>query len=74
MSRTGGFTADIDNVSAVPDHLLGVSESSIHMIEFSTVGKRVGSHVQNSHNISFIFCIKFTITNSHTCFLLLKFT
>ena len=45
-----------------------------NMIEFSTVGKRVGSHVQNSHNISFIFCIKFTITNSHTCFLLLKFT
>ena len=70
MSRTGGFPADIDDVSAVPDHLLGVSESSIHMIEFSTVGKRVGSHVQNSHNISFILCIKFTITNFHMYVLL----
>ena len=41
-----------------------------NMIEFSTVGKRVGSHVQNSHNISFILCIKFTITNFHMYVLL----
>jgi len=67
MSRTGGFTTDIDNVSAVPDHLLGVSESSIHMIEFSTVGKRVGSHVQDSHNISSIVNVKFAVSYFHGC-------
>ena len=65
MPRTCGFTADIQNISTVFDHSFCMHQSMIHSIPFATIRKRIRGHVQDAHNISSVFYIKFTISDFH---------
>ena len=67
VSRSGGFSADVDDIHAVREHLLGVVQRRIGCIPLSAVGKRIRRDVQNAHDIRMMLCVKQLISDFHHC-------
>ena len=65
MSRPGGFSADIQNISTLGNHCLSMLQSMIHRVPFTAIRERIRCDIQDSHNIGSVFYVKFTISNFH---------
>ena len=65
MSRTGGFSTDIQNISSVSDHGFCMLQCMIHSIPFAAIRKGIRSHVQDPHDIGSVLYIKFSISDFH---------
>ena len=65
IARPRRFAADIQNVRAVPYHILCVLECRIYGVPFSAVGKGIRRHVQNAHHIGVTGRFKRLSSNNH---------
>ena len=67
VAWSGGLAAYIQDVSTFRNHGLGMSQSIVHTVPFSTVRERIRSDIEDSHNISSIGNVKFAVSYFHGC-------
>ncbi len=65
MSRTGGFSADINDIRSVPEHFLRVVKGVVQAVEFSAVGEGIRRHVEDSHQICPVRGVKIAVSYFH---------
>ena len=73
MPGPGRFPADINNGGSLRNHLSGMLFGCLQIIPFSTIGKGVGRHIENTHDIAVIFHVKQTVSYFHHVTMLLLY-
>ena len=73
MSGAGRFPADINNGGSLRDHLSGMLFGCLQIIPLSAIGKGVGRHIEDAHDIAVIFHVKQTVSYFHHVTMLLLY-
>ena len=65
MSRTRRFPAYVNDIYTFFNHLVCMCNCRIHSVKLSSIGKGIRRHIQDSHNVCMICCIKILSTYDH---------